>query len=107
MAIDLRIENDNRVLIAGGRTTFEPDAADSGVEIYDPAQGDWGTVLSGSWDLAAARWGHSCTKLSSGEVLVAYYHVRLFGYVKESIRLRVTRHDIPLTPLEPSSERQS
>jgi hypothetical protein len=32
--------------------------------------------------------------IRSFPVLVAYYHVRLFGYVVQAIKLRVTRHDI-------------
>lgn len=31
--------------------------------------------------------------------LLAYYHVRLVGYLKETLRLRLTRHEVKRTPL--------
>jgi large repetitive protein len=64
---------DGKVLVSGGNhnSSFEPTAALSSAELYDPATGTW--TASGS--LNAARSTHTATLLPSGKVLVAagYY----------------------------------
>ncbi len=64
---------DGKVLVSGGNhnSSFEPTAALSSTELYDPATGTW--TASGS--LNAARSTHTATLLPSGKVLVAagYY----------------------------------
>ena len=55
--------------------------------------------------IAAITWNdHSRKGKSIGEVirsfpwLLGYYHVRLFAYVREALRLRLTRHDLERMP---------
>ncbi len=56
-----------KVLVVGGISTIEPNSAQAGAELYDPASNSWSAAAS----MVTARFGATATLLSSGKVLVA------------------------------------
>jgi hypothetical protein len=63
--------NNGEVLVAGGKTTVDDTSVDSVVEIYSTAEGPYGGFKEQTFSLNVSRMDHTCTKLQSGNILVA------------------------------------
>lgn len=59
------------VLVAGGTTTNDVADVDTGVEIYSSSLGSFGGFRQLTLNLSTARMDHTCTRLDTGDVLVA------------------------------------
>jgi hypothetical protein len=63
--------NNGEVLVAGGKTTVDDTSVDSMVEIYSTAEGPYGGFKEQTFTLNVSRMDHTCTRLQTGNVLVA------------------------------------
>jgi len=63
--------DDNVVMVAGGTSDISASSVDATVEIYLAHGGPIGDFVEQNISMHAARMDHTCTKLGSGNVLVA------------------------------------